>query len=375
MIKLKKLLNLTEQAPQPPVPETPEKAQAAPSTEEPSNAPAPDTGDEVEAPTPESASEYDFTRDFRSFEDTRNKAEAEAKKKFLAKANKMLLGKKITANASRGYGQPKTDHTIEKVAKVSLDFWYKDWVVIVADENGKKFFLTPGINIKIESAATEPSEEEPEEPEAPKPEVPGELPTAGGPPAPTEEPPAPETPTQVGAPEAPPAEPKNIEKTVPTAPEPAAPTKSPDSKLAPSEKEPVVPQKKKKKSVPPTLAETKKPYNKQDINRDFGNLFYSFLSDDFKKRTKGRFDLTPYLIEAYTETGGEDGGYTTVAEFQIPKEIFTEGYEPRDFKLEMENDIHHTGGPGEPYSRGYVDVQPVGRTYLFKIEITGGRDI
>jgi hypothetical protein len=156
-IKLRKLLNLTEQAPQPQV-AAPVPAPVAPSgaPEGPEEPITPDPAASDSAPTPNDPSEYDFTRDFRAFEDAKNKAEAAAKKKLLDKMNQMLLGKKIIANASRGYGQPKTDYTINKVKKVSVEFWYKDWVVIVSDENDKKFFLTTGVNIKIEQASAEP---------------------------------------------------------------------------------------------------------------------------------------------------------------------------------------------------------------------------
>ena len=115
--------------------------------------PTPDT-----SPEPEDPGEYDFTKDFRAFEDKKNKAEADAKKVLLDKMNERLLSKTIVANASRGYGQPKTDYTIKAVKKVSVEFWYKDYVVIVADENDKKYFLTPGINIKIEGEGSAPAQ-------------------------------------------------------------------------------------------------------------------------------------------------------------------------------------------------------------------------
>ena len=153
-IKLRKLLNLTEQAPQPPLgdPAAPVAAPVAPPTGQNAGgldtpeAPTPETPTPDTAPEPEDPSEYDFTRDFRAFEDKKNKAEADAKKVLLDKMNKRLLNKTIVANASRGYGQPKTDYTIENVKKISVEFWYKDYVVIATDANDKKYFLTPGIN-------------------------------------------------------------------------------------------------------------------------------------------------------------------------------------------------------------------------------------
>ena len=159
-IKLRNLLNLTEQAPV--APPTGDPTMAPPATtaapagmnaggmEEPETPPTPDT-----SPEPEDPNEYDFTKDFRAFEDKKNKAEADAKKVLMDKMNERLLGKTIIANSSRGYGQPKTDYTIKNVKKISVEFWYKDYVVIASDENDKKYFLTPGINIKIEQGEGE----------------------------------------------------------------------------------------------------------------------------------------------------------------------------------------------------------------------------
>src|ERR1035438_2165874 len=101
-IKMKNLLSLTEQAPQSPLPDlgAPVAAPVAPppagmDAGKPQQQPpeTPETG-----PQPEDPGEYDFTKDFREFEDKKNKAEAEAKKVVLDKMNEKLLGKTVVAN-------------------------------------------------------------------------------------------------------------------------------------------------------------------------------------------------------------------------------------------------------------------------------------
>ena len=76
-IKLRNLLNLTEQAPSAPDPLSPTPAPIQPGMnaggqDDQQTPPAtPDT-----SPEPEDPGEYDFTKDFRAFEDKKNKAEA-----------------------------------------------------------------------------------------------------------------------------------------------------------------------------------------------------------------------------------------------------------------------------------------------------------
>ena len=377
MIKLRALLNLTEQAPQPPQPTAPQPPEGM-------NAglPAAPALTQDAAPSPEDPSEYDFTKDFRAFEDTKNKAEALAKKKLLDKMNKTLLGKKIVANASRGYGQPKTDYTIEKVKKVSVEFWYKDWVIIVSDENDKKFFLTTGVNIKIEQGGTaepqepaqanapaEPQEKEPAaEPETPEgqPEVPNE-PAAepDGQPDGQPEPPAPK-------PQA--ALPKN------PSPQAKVPAPAPEPKEQPAPKQqaqpeqPIVP-KKKKKIVPPQPvteessiepADAKK-VGPEQVQNDLGRIFSDF--------TNMRFDVRPYIKSAITSDLG-DGAYHTEYVLEIPKEKLPNfERQKKNFELEFKEMERHSSGPGGHFGSGYVHVNDIGRLYVFEFTYSGGLDI
>jgi len=191
MIRLKNLIKIEEAA----VPGAVPEPDVAPS-------PAPDAGSppspEPSAVAPEPAAvgsgDYDFTKDFKEFEDTVNKAKSDAKKKFLDKMNTSVVSKKVTINASRGYGQPQKDYTVNKVSKASVDWYYNKNVVVLTDENGKEYFLTPGVNIKIEAVG---SPEQPENPQEPAPDaapskpedakspLPGAEPTPSAEPAPS----------------------------------------------------------------------------------------------------------------------------------------------------------------------------------------------
>jgi hypothetical protein len=348
-IRLKNLLSLTEQAPQPPADmaptggEAPAGAPPAPGAETP-EAPAPETPS-PETPAPESPSEYDFTKDFREFEDTKNKAEAEAKKKLLDQMNKMILNKKITANASRGYGQPKTDHTIENVKKVSVEFWYKDYVVIVEDENDKKYFLTPGVNIKIEGSASEPAPEgEPGQAPAGA-EVP---PTPGTPEAPPAE--MPPVPPAGGAP----ADPTQPE--VPAAPAavPAAPVPAPQPPVPAPEEDP-----RKKKAVAESV-------NYRWVQSDVGSILSEFVIDR-AKNVNGVFNvkkfLTSFIVKEETDTTSKVS-YT----LEIPSILF-EHFDHRDLMLEVNSGLRANSARRQKVT-GNVDIQKVGRNYLFTFEKT-----
>ncbi len=375
-IKLRNLLNLTEQAPQPPMdnPMTPAAAPVQPGmnagqSEVPATPSTPDT-----SPEPTDPGEYDFTKDFREFEDKKNKAEADAKKVLMDKMNEKLLGKTIVANASRGYGQPKTDYTIKNVKKVSVEFWYKDYVVIASDENDKKYFLTTGVNIKIEQGET-PEGEEPqaqapngeEQPPQGQPEVPGdeEAPNGQPPSVPGQEPQATQA-TQA-----------DVQPEQPVAPN----QEPPEQAAAPSNASPnTVPQEdprlKKKKKLAQPVAESEndtggvrmKYIAPEMAQRDLGNFFAEYLN-------LRKIDLTPYVRGARTNKISQDGMYNTEYILELPKQFLGNNFDPRDFALEFRNHEYSSGGPGQPYSRGFVDVQPRGRFYTMRFSLSGGMDI
>jgi hypothetical protein len=95
-----------------------------------------------------SSGEYTPSFDFTDFEKTIAQSTETAKNNFQAKLMEKVGGKKVTIRASKGYGQPKKDYTIN-VTGVSIDFYYERYVVILKDEKDKEYFLETGMTIKI----------------------------------------------------------------------------------------------------------------------------------------------------------------------------------------------------------------------------------
>lgn len=358
MIKLRSLITINEQAPQgpqmggAPVPlQTPPPAGGASDTEEPI-APEAETDS---MPAPEDPGEYDWTKDFRAFEDAKNKAEASAKKKLLDKMNKSLVGKKITVNASRGYGQPKTDHTLDKVKKISVEFWYKEWVIIITDQNDKKYFLTPGVNIKIEGGENieAPESEAPSEPEgAPTGNVDHEEEQPNSPPA------GPEagTPgaTVLPTPELPPtdqtAQPGTVPPAIPGQP-PAPQQPTPQDMGVPQMD---IPRKKKNKS----LAE--QAFAVQVVENDLK----IFLLEFFRKDIQETVDVVDYIktVKSIISEGKES--QVTRARLEIPVNHMVEPLDVRDLQLAVKESMWSSGNIGQRFSRGSIDVSKVGRVYI-----------
>ena len=363
-ILLKELLNVTEQAPQPQqtapgqAPNQPAKPAAPAAVSAPAPDPALDEPTEdpnTDAPAPSDPGEYDFTRDFRAFEDSKNKAEAAAKKKLLDKMNKTLLGKKIIANASRGYGQPKTDYTIESVKKVSVEFWYKDYVVIATDANDKKYFLTPGINIKIESAGSEPAPgAEPKSQEDPQAQ--GQQPPAG-----EEVPNLPQGPETGNGPAGKEGEPAGQPPAAP-AQAPAAGAQPPAPEVpAPAPQQPApptgVPQPdplKKKKKLPPVA---------EWIQTDLNAFLTEFMSDEVKNN--GRVNFIPYLKEATKVLAEGVNANKIRCRLVIPQNHMIPLIENRDIKLAAVDSMRQKTYYGQ-YSKGSVDISKSGRYYLLE---------
>jgi hypothetical protein len=365
-IRLRNLLNLTEQAPQAPMPDlgAPVAAPVAPppgmnagqqDQQQPQE--PPDTG-----PQPEDPGEYDFTKDFREFEDKKNKAEAEAKKVVLDKMNEKLMGKTITANASRGYGQPKTDYTIKNVKKVSVEFWYKDYVVIVSDENEKKYFLTPGINVKIEGSGSEAApagqEAAPEaqpgaeaQPQAGAGEEAPNVPDAGG--APTTagtgaEPagqPAEAPPTTTGT-EPPPAQPG----AAPAQPGQPAQQTTPQDMGVPQQEIPP----KKKKKVP--VAEF--------VQRDLNTILGEFMSDKVKN-DEGMVNFLPYIKESNKILAEVANSTKVQCQLLIPENHMTSRVDLREIQLSAVDTMRQKSYYGQ-YSKGYINLAKNGRYYLLE---------
>ena len=339
MIKLKSMLNIMEQFPQatgapvplqiPPDPTTDQSAQEQPAAPEP----------EMDStPTPEDPGEYDWTKDFRAFEDAKNRAESEAKKKLLDKMNKQLVGKSVSTNASRGYGQPKTDHTIDKIKKISVEFWYKEWVVIVQDENDKKYFLTPGVNIKIEQGTETGSTETeaPGEPEAAATAAPGE-----------EQPNVAQTGQSV-----PPAVPQAAPITsLPTPPEQVT-AQQQQPPAAPIPQDMGVPQ----MEIPPV--KKKKRAIAEEINNDLKFILSNFMVNETKNFGK--------YIKKVTSTVNESKIRSYQCNLEIPIDHIRESVDTRDIQLAAREALWESGNIGQKFSNGSINISKIGRLYLME---------
>jgi len=354
MIKLKSMLNITEQVPQSPGAPVPMQTPPLPSQSDPVNQPvAPEPETDTNA-SPEDPGEYDWTRDFRAFEDSKNRAESEAKKKLLDKMNKQLVGKKVTTNASRGYGQPKTDHTIDKVKKVSVEFWYKEWVVILQDENDKKYFLTPGVNIKIEQGGEEGTmgsdDQAPSEPEQaptgttgeeqPNPE---QQPTAGGPEGGM--PPELGGDMMGGAPaqsQMQPPSPMAPQTAVPQSPQPAVP----------QEPQPPLPAPKKKKIQ-------EKVISAWTVGRDLHMFLMEFMSPHLKT-----VDFSSYVKHSKYVINESKTAEAYRVRLEIPVNHLKKSVDIRDIKLAAKEKLFSSGNIDQRFNRGSVDISKVGRVYV-----------
>jgi hypothetical protein len=99
-------------------------------------------------PLPAGAIDYNINADFSDFETKIAKATEDSKAAFLRNLNSRVLGKKVSIQASKGYGQPIRDYQIS-VTSISLDYFYDRYVVIFKDEDDKEYFLKTGFKITI----------------------------------------------------------------------------------------------------------------------------------------------------------------------------------------------------------------------------------
>jgi len=327
-----------------------------PSSEKPAEVPAAAPADPATPaePVAPSSGEYDFTKDFREFEDTVNVAKNEAKKKFLDKLNQAVSGKGVTVNASRGYGQPQKDYNVDKVSSAAVEWYYNKNVVILKDPNGKEYFLTPGVNIKLGAEGAEASKEEP---------------AVGGPSqAPKEPTPPPVEPTAEPIPPAvePSVEPPQAEKpTAPTAPTaPVAPEVKPEVPKDPRDLED--PDKKKE---PIKEEQTLDVYKAVWIQHDVGSILCEFIKDEYKDKS-GKVNTKQYIKDKPVLENVNDKSKATFR-LTVPM-AHIDPLDVKDLQLAVRNEFRSYGGPGGTYSNGWVNVEKVGNNYIMDFEKTVG---
>lgn len=119
-------------------------------------------------PLPASSVDYNVSAEFSDFEAKIARTTAESKAAFLQNLNNRVLGKKVSIQASKGYGQPVRDYEIS-VTSTSLDYFYDRYVVILRDEDDKEYFLKPGFKITILGQGEPLKVEKPKEPKTAEP--------------------------------------------------------------------------------------------------------------------------------------------------------------------------------------------------------------
>lgn len=117
-------------------------------------------------PLPPGAVDYNISSDFSDFETKIANSTEQAKAAFLRNLNSRVLGKKVSIQASKGYGQPVRDYTIS-VTSTSLDYFYDRYVIIFKDENDKEYFLKTGFKITIVGQGEPLKPKKPKKPKAP----------------------------------------------------------------------------------------------------------------------------------------------------------------------------------------------------------------
>ena len=356
MISLKKLLK--EQAPAlmpdplaaggPPMDQTPTAPDVSQS-QEPEE--SPEEKPDEEGPAPTNANEYDFTQDFQAFENETNKAKNDAKKEFIEKMAPKVVGKKVTVNASRGYGQPQKDYEIEKVKKATVDWYYNKNIVVFTDENGKEYFLTPGVDVKIEGApAPEPESEPQKDVTAAPPTPPGqEVPPAapGGPEIPMTPAPAGGD-VGLGA-----GEPDMSMSTAAPAPAPTgAPT--PPAAPVPPEEDPLQPKK---------IQE----WSRKKIQADAESFLIEYMAGHVKDPITDLVDFTQYIKKSSLKEGKSH----TIVNYtlEIPRSHMVYPLDSRDIQLTAVNAFRSNNGRfGNNIKKsGTVNISKIGRNYLFEI--------
>ena len=110
--------------------------------------PVKDPAPSLEPTGQDSSNEYSPGFDVNDFEKKIAQSTETAKNNLQEKLMGKIGSKKVLIRASKGYGQPKKDYTIN-VTGVSIDFYYERYVVILKDEKDKEYFLETGMKIKI----------------------------------------------------------------------------------------------------------------------------------------------------------------------------------------------------------------------------------
>jgi len=80
---------------------------------------------------------YNLRFDFEEFQKKLSQATETVKNEFKEKILTQVVNQKIQFRASKGYGQPEKDYTVN-VDDVSIDFYYENYVVVIKGREPNK---------------------------------------------------------------------------------------------------------------------------------------------------------------------------------------------------------------------------------------------
>lgn len=317
---------------------------------------------------------YDVGTEKNQFESSVATATEQAKKKFEDSMKQKVLGQKVKIRASRGQpGQPEKDYVLEKVSSASIDWYWKQYVVVFKDEKNKEYFLKPGFKVEVLSAAGQPGQKQTQQ--------------------------TPQEPTKQATP---PAQPpggadKAAKPSTATAPQPAGAEKATRPPVAEtdghdawkiqgsepgeiyvlkdgdqvggpfeSEEEAKDWMYDKQQQLPENRAAADAEANKMAAEA-LGSVLYEFLSPKKQRiadtQSPSRVIL-PYIKSAKWVTEGKNNAQWVL---EIPAEDMSPDLDTKSLQLAITDGLRSSGGPGRPYTRGYGDVQRIGRMYRIPI--------
>jgi len=334
---------------------------------------------------------YDVGTEKNSFEASVASATEAAKKKFEESMKQKVVGQKVKCRASRGQpGQPEKDYVIEKVSAASIDWYWKQYVVVFKDEKNKEYFLKPGFKVEVLTAAQpgqQPTNQTPAEPKTPAaaPQAP-KAPAAPKANAPTQV--TPQAAGMKNATKAPVAEDRDPWEIKGTEPGEIYVLRDGDQMGGPfeSEEEAKDWMYDKQQQLPESqapVAEAHQEYKKEWAAQIIGEILFKFLSPqkqaDPNVQRNPTAAVLPYIKSSKwvgDENGDPGDGDHAQWILEIPVEDLAPDVDLQDLKLEFSSELRSSAGEaGGQYSRGYADAEKIGRLYRITIDYTVGLDV
>lgn len=334
---------------------------------------------------------YDVGTEKNEFESAVASATEAAKKKFEDSMKEKVINQKVKIRASKGQpGQPEKDYIIDKVSSASVDWYWKQYVVVLKDEKNKEYFLKPGFKVEVLSAAAQPGQQTQG---APKETPPGAQKS------PTPVPGTAETPAPKGTATPPPM-------SADRAPKPKPPVAE-GEEWSPEEMERYWNSQEKggkhkfgtdpragvewERDMDPEdrsssmddlddLDEVGGEYKKEWAAEIIGEPIWEFLSNEKQEQARGNPTkaVLPYIKSSKWighATGDADDAEKALWSLEIPVADMQPGLDKRELQLAITTALRNSGGAGEQYTRGHADVQQIGRLYHIMVEYMVGVDV